>query len=122
MPDCNLRRSQSMQRKPLAALAAALTVLAVAGIAFAHGGGPGSVQGASATFDAGAVSGLKSDSCTGSDGTYVRTRAKYTGTASSADARLDGKLVVFATTFYHSSTKLGVVTGHFRVTTAHGRT
>ena len=111
-----------MHRKPLAALAAGLTVLTVAGIAFAHGGGPGSVQAASATFDAGTVSGLKSDSCTGSDGTYVRTRAKYTGTATSTDARLDGKLVVFASTFYNSSTKLGVVSGRFRVTTAHGRT
>ena len=77
-----------MHRKPLAALAAGLSVLAVAGIAFAHGGSPNSIQSASATFDAATVSDLKSDSCTGADGNYVRTRAKYTGTATSTVAKV----------------------------------
>jgi hypothetical protein len=111
-----------MHRKPLAALAASLAVLAVAGIAFAHGGGPGSIQATSATFDAGTVSGLKSTSCTGADGTYVRTRAWYSGTATSSDARLNGKLRMQANTVYNTSTKLGVVTGSFRVKTATGHT
>jgi hypothetical protein len=111
-----------MHRKPLAALAAGLSVLAVAGIAFAHGGAPNSIQSTSATFDAASVSDLKSDSCTGADGTYVRTRARYTGTATSTDARLNGALVVRASTVYNTTTKLGVVDGRFRVTTAGGHT
>ena len=104
-----------MHRKPLAAVAAALSVLALAGIAFAHGGGPASVQAASATFAATTVSHSKSDTCTGADGTYTRTRATYTGTATSTDARLSGPLTVSAMTVYNESTKLGVVVGHFRV-------
>jgi hypothetical protein len=111
-----------MHRKPLAAFAAGLSVLAVAGIAFAHGGAPSSIQSTSATFDAGTVSDLKSDSCTGADGTYVRTRAKYTGTATSSDARLNGPLVVRASTVYNTTTNLGVVDGRYRVTTASGHT
>jgi hypothetical protein len=111
-----------MHRKPLAALAAGLSVLAVAGIAFAHGGSPNSIQSTSASFDAATVSNLKSSSCTGADGTYVRTRAQYTGTATSTDARLNGALVVRASTVYNTTTKLGVVDGRFRVTTASGHT
>jgi hypothetical protein len=109
-----------MHRKPLAALAAALSVLALAGIAFAHGGGPSSVQATSATFLATTVADSKSDTCTGADGTYTRTRATYSGTATSTDARLNGPLTVRATTFYNADTKLGVVAGHFRVGTTHG--
>jgi len=104
-----------MHRKPLAALAAALSVFVVAGLAFAHGGGPSSAQATSATFDAGTVSELKTDTCTGADGTYTRTRATYTGTATSTDARLNGPMTVRATTVYNGDTKLGVVGGHFRV-------
>jgi hypothetical protein len=111
-----------MHRKPLAALAAALSVLALAGIAFAHGGSPSSFQATSATFTAGAAGAAKSSSCTGADGTYVRTRARYTGTSTSSDARLDGALEVRASTVYNMTTKLGVVTGSFRVKTADGRT
>ena len=79
-----------MHRKPLAALAAALSVLALAGIAFAHGGSPSSIQATSATFMATTVADSKSDTCTGTDGTYTRTRARYTGMATSTDARLSG--------------------------------
>lgn len=111
-----------MHRKPLAALAAALSVLAVAGIAFAHGGGPSSIQATSATFGADTVSDVHSSSCTGADGTYVRTRAKYTGAATSTDPRLNGTLEVRASTVYNTTTNLGVVDGRFRVTTAGGHT
>lgn len=109
-----------MHRKPLAALAAALSVFVVAGLAFAHGGGPSSVQATSATFDAATVSELKTDTCTGADGTSTRTRATYSGTATSTDARLNGPMTVRATTFYNADTKLGVVGGHFRVGTTRG--
>jgi hypothetical protein len=111
-----------MHRKPLAALAAALSALAVASIAFAHGGAPSSFQATSATFTADTVSAVRSSSCTGADGTYVRTRAKYTGTSTSSDSRLDGALEVRANTVYNTTTKLGVVGGSFRVKTEDGRT
>jgi len=109
-----------MHRKPLAAIAAALSVLVLAGMAFAHGGGPSSVQATSATFVATTVADSKSDSCTGADGTYTRTRAMYSGTATSTDARLSGPMTVRATTVYNATTKLGVVSGQFRVGTTHG--
>jgi len=111
-----------MPRKPLAALAASVSALVVAGFALAHGGGPGSVQAASATFDAATVTDLHSGTCTGADGTYTRTKATYTGTATSSDARLNGTLTVRAKTFYNADTNLGVVEGHFRVENADGHT
>jgi len=109
-----------MPRKPLAALAASVSALALAGFALAHGGGPGSVQAASATFDAATVTDLKSGTCTGADGDYTRTKATYTGTSTSSDARLNGTLTVRAKTFYNATTNLGVVQGHFRVENADG--
>ena len=108
-----------MPRKPLAALAASVSALVVAGIGLAHGG-PGSVQAASATFDAATVTDLHSGTCTGADGTYTRTKATYTGTSTSSDARLNGTLTVRAKTFYNATTNLGVVQGHFRVENADG--
>jgi hypothetical protein len=111
-----------MSRKPLAALAASVTVLVAAGIAFAHGGGPGSIQPVSATFDATTVANLESGACTGADGTYTRTKATYTGTAVSTDSRLNGTLTVRARTLYNSTTNLGLVDGRFRVENTDGRT
>jgi hypothetical protein len=111
-----------MPRTPLAVLAASVSALAVAGFALAHGGGPGSVQAASATFDAATVTNLHSGTCTGADGTYTRTKATYTGTSLSTDARLDGTLTVKALTLYNSTTGLGVVQGRFRVDNADGHT
>ena len=112
-----------MPRKPLAAIAAsAITVLVAAGLALAHGGGPASIQATSAIFDATTVSNLKSDTCTGADGTYTRTRATYTGNAVSTDANLNGTLTLRANTVYNADTTLGVVDGKFRVETATGHT
>jgi len=111
-----------MPRKPLAALAASVSALVVAGFALAHGGGPGSVQAASATFDAATVTDLHSGTCTGADGTYTRTKATYTGNATSTDARLNGTLTVRAKTFYNADTNLGVVEGQFRVENGDGQT
>jgi collagen type VII alpha len=104
-----------MYRKPLAAFAAALSVFALAGYAFAHGGGPSSIQATSATFMATTVANSRSDTCAGADGTYTRTRATYSGTATSTDARLNGSMTVHATTLYNATTNLGVVSGRFRV-------
>src|SRR5205823_680333 len=70
----------------------------------------------------GAVTDLHSGTCTGADGTYTRTKATYTGNATSSDARLNGTLTVRAKTFYNADTNLGVVEGHFRVENADGHT
>jgi hypothetical protein len=104
-----------MPRKPLAALAASAAVLALAGIALAHTKGPSSTQAVSAEFSTDAVSNVKTDTCTGADGTYTQTRATYTGTATSDDARLNGTLTIRARSVYNTTTNLGHVEGAFRV-------
>src|SRR4051794_41891260 len=90
MPKANPTKEPTMHRKPLAAIAAALSVLVLAGMAFAHGGGPSSVQATSATFVAPTGADSKSDTCTGADGTDTPTRARDTGMATSTDARPAG--------------------------------
>jgi hypothetical protein len=111
-----------MLRKPLAVVVVTAVVLAAAGLALAHGGAPNSLQAASATFDATTVSRLKSSSCTGSDGSYTRTRATYSGTATSDDGRLNGQLVVRALSVYNTDTKLGYVMGRYVVSNDSGKT
>ena len=109
-----------MSRKPLAALAASVTILVAAGVALAHGS-PGTMQSVSASFDATTVSNLVSRTCTGGDGTYTMTKATYTGAATSDDTRLNGTLTVKARTVYNTTTNLGVVDGKFRVEGTSGR-
>jgi hypothetical protein len=111
-----------MLRKPLAVVAVTAFLLAAAGLALARGGAPNSLQAASATFDAGTVSKLKSSTCKGGDGSYTRTRATYTGTATSDDARLNGKLTLRAMSVYNTDTNLGYVMGRYLVATESGRT
>jgi len=111
-----------MLRKPLAVVAVTAFLLAAAGLALARGGGPNSLQAASATFEAATVSKLKSSTCTGADGSYTRTRATYTGTATSDDARLNGKLMVRALSVYNADTNLGYVMGRYVVANESGRT
>ena len=106
-----------MLRKPLAVLAATAFLLGAAGLALARGGAPNSLAPVSATFDAATVSHLRSSSCTGEDGTYTRTRATYTGTATGDDARWDGALTVRALSVYNTDTNLGYVVGRYRVAT-----
>jgi hypothetical protein len=112
-----------MPRKPLAALAASFAVLALTGIALAHGKGPSSTQAVTATFSTDAVSNLKTNTCTGADGTYTQTRATYSGTATSDDPRLNGTLTIRARSVYNTATNLGHVEGAFRVkgTDGHAR-
>jgi len=111
-----------MLRKPLAVLAATAFLLGAAGLAFARGGTPDSLTPVTATFDAATVSHLRSSSCEGRGGTYTRTRATYTGTATSNDARWDGPLTVHALSVYNSDTGLGYVVGRYSVATELGPT
>lgn len=111
-----------MLRKPLAALAASLTVLALAGIALAHDEGSSTIQPVLATFSATTVSDLESSTCTGADGTYTQTKATYSGDSTSADLRLAGTLEIRAKSVYNTTTNLGYVEGKFRVENASGHT
>jgi hypothetical protein len=120
MPNTKPDEGEHMSRKPLAALAASVTILVAAGVALAHGS-PGTMQSVSASFDATTVSNLVSRTCTGGDGTYTMTKATYTGAAASDDTRLNGTLTVKARTVYNATTNLGVVDGKFRVEGTNGR-
>jgi hypothetical protein len=79
-----------------------------------------STDAVSATFAAATVSDLRSRTCTGADGTYVVTHAKYTGTATSADARLTGNLVLHARSVYNTTENLGWVSARWHLTDANG--
>ena len=111
-----------MSRKPLAALAALVASLATVGVALAHDGGHGSIQAVTATFAATNVSQLESATCTAADGTYRRTNATYTGTATSADPRLNGELTVHVKSLYNTTTNVGAAMGGFLVQNESGQT
>lgn len=72
-------------------------------------------QAAAADLTAGAVSHSNSQTCTASDGTYQLTTATYTGTATSSDARLNGTLVIRASSVVNTTTKLGWLDGTLRI-------
>ncbi|HVM57388.1 MAG TPA: CHRD domain-containing protein [Gaiellaceae bacterium] len=77
-------------------------------------------QAASATFAATTVSQLRSNTCTGSDGTYQDTNAVYTGTATSSNAQLSGSLEIRAHSVVNTTEGLGWLDGTFRVHPASG--
>lgn len=109
-----------MSRKRIGSLAALAVVALVAAGAAVAAHRAQSSGAASATFVATTVSHSSSRSCTGADGTYVDTSATYTGTASSADARLAGPLEIRAHSIVNTTTGLGFVQGSFRVHDADG--
>ena len=111
-----------MPRKPLAALAASIAALALAGFAVAHDESPATTQPVMATFDAATVSDLETSTCTGADGSYTQTKATYSGASTSADPRLSGAMTIRAKTVYNTTTNLGYVGGTFSVESASGKT
>ena len=113
-----------MSRKRLAPLGLIMAAaLAAAGVAAARK--PTSVQAASATFNAPAVSNLSQVTCsvTGGD-TFQATKATYTGTSTSTDTRLAGALTIHAWSLVDTTNGVGHVFGDFRIkgpgTRAHG--
>jgi hypothetical protein len=58
---------------------------------------------------------LTTTTCTGADGVYAVTHATYTGTATSADPRLDGTLRVQVKSVVNTTTNLGFLRGTFHV-------
>ncbi len=70
------------------------TCQAVGGGVLARGFKNKSVKAVSATFTATSVSGVKTSTCTGRDGTYIETKATYSGTATSSNPALNGPITV----------------------------
>jgi hypothetical protein len=101
----------TMQR--LIAITASALLLVGVGVAVAHS--DKSVKQVSATFTATDTSALRTSSCTGPDGTYVRAHATYSGSAVSSDASLNGAARIEATSLINTTTGDGVVTGKLRI-------
>jgi hypothetical protein len=94
--------------------------LIAAGIAAAHSQWTQSTQAAAADFTATTVSQARSNTCTGSDGTYNDTNATYTGTATSSNPQLNGALEIRAHSVVNTTEQLGWLDGTFRVRPASG--
>jgi len=111
-----------MGRKRLWIFAAvACMALAGAGIAAATHSRTASAQSATAGFDATTVSVLKQVTCSIAGGdSFEGTNATYTGTATSADPRLDGALTIRAQSVIDTTTGRGRVSGVFRIVGADG--
>jgi hypothetical protein len=98
-----------MRRIVLLALAA-LATLAVAGLALAQLTTTGT-EAVSATFTATNVVRTDTRTCTGTDGAYEITHARYDGQATSATAGLAGPLQIRVKSVYNTTEKLGFVDG-----------
>jgi hypothetical protein len=79
---------------------------------------PGTTSAVSASFSATTVSDRKVQTCTGSDGTYEITHARYNGTATSTDPRLNGALEIRVKSVLNTTKGLGWVEGQLRVRNA----
>src|SRR5438132_12612768 len=90
-------------------------VLVGAGIAVAHDGDSNSVKQVSATFTATTASGVDTNTCTASDGSYATTHGTWTGTATSTEPSLNGPATVDAKSVVNTRTGYGVVSGRLRV-------
>jgi hypothetical protein len=106
-----------MSRKRLLLLATpTVAALAAAGAALAGQGGPNS-QAVSATISATTVSHAKLTTCQiNNSDTFAATIATYTGTATSSDPRLSGKVTIRAASLIDTDTGVGRVVGLFRIT------
>jgi hypothetical protein len=58
---------------------------------------------------------IKNKTCTGEDGAYRQFHGKWTGTATSADARLAGTLRIYARGLVNTTTSSGQVTGSLSI-------
>jgi len=94
-------------------ITAAGIALLGAGIAVAHEGHANSVKAVSATFAATTASDVRTNTCTGTDGTYTTTRGRWSGIAAgeptlSGNATVDAEILV-------GPTGDGVVAGKLRI-------
>lgn len=93
---------------------ATAVALVATGVALAHGFDARSVKAVSATFTATTASNLRTQTCTGADGTYVSTRGTYSGTAA-GDPTLAGPVTIDASSLINTTTKVGTVSGFISV-------
>jgi hypothetical protein len=97
--------------------AALVASLAVAGAAVADAG-PATTTQVSATFYANTLVSNSSQSCTAAGGdAYQVNRERFTGTASSSDARLAGAVTVDVVSVIDTTKNLGWLSGDLRVAT-----
>jgi hypothetical protein len=98
-------------------LVAAVVALAAAGVAVAHGFGGKSVDAVAGSFSATQVTDKKTWTCTNDAGTWTRTVATYTGSAS-GDAGLAGPVKLRVESVLNTSKDVGLVEGQLRIDTA----
>jgi hypothetical protein len=103
-----------MTMRRLIWIVAAVGALTATGLAVAHGIESKSVKAVSATFTATTASVVSTSTCTGSDGTYARTRATYTGTSTSGEPSLNGAVWIRTESLINTTTNLGLVSGQLR--------
>ena len=96
-------------------VAASTFALAAAGIA-AAGPAPSSMALVSATFSTGAATNSHSHACTAANSDQITiTDATYTGSAVSADSRLQGPITIHVHSVYDTTANLGSLTGDVRI-------
>jgi hypothetical protein len=72
------------------------------------------------TFMATTVTNLRTSSCTGSDGTYTKSRATYSGQATSSEPSLNGTATIDASSLVNSTTGAGTVSGQLQIDSSTG--
>ncbi|MER3487898.1 MAG: hypothetical protein C4307_03780 [Chloroflexota bacterium] len=107
-----------MRRVILALFTAGM--LAGAGVAIADSVGAKSIAQLTATFTATTVSDLSSRTCTNTDGTWVDTRARYTGISTSANPDLSGPLTLRARSLINTTKNLGLIEARGQVDVSSG--
>jgi hypothetical protein len=109
----------TMRRMTL--ITAAGLLLVGVGVAVAHGFDSRSVKEVSAAFTATTVSNLRTSTCTGADGSYTKSRATYTGAATSTEPSLNGPTTIDATSYVNTTTNVGYVSAAIRIDGSDGR-
>jgi hypothetical protein len=95
---------------------ATVIALAVAGIAIADPGSPGSTKGIAATFAAGTQVRMHSETCTPTSGdAYTTTDTVFSGQAASSDPRLNGPITIHVRSVYDSTTNFGSLKGDVEI-------
>jgi hypothetical protein len=107
--------------KRLLVIIAAGSALAAAGVAVAKGLEVQAVKQVGATFTATSVTSTSTRTCTNTDGTFVVTKARYTGAATSSEPALNGPLRLDVESLINTTRNLGVVSGKVRIDTASNR-
>lgn len=97
-----------------------LVALLAAGLAIAHNKASDKTEPVAATFTAASTE-LKTEQCTGADGTYTLLRGSYEGTTA-GDARLAGKLTLKLHSAVNTTSNYGWTKGSFKVRDAAGKT